>query len=68
MYHFLTPMLLNEVQKQRRQIEADTKTIDELKAELHSVTQRLQKLEALTQRLEALERRMTVAVGTIQMK
>ena len=45
MYQFLSPMLLNEVQKQHRQIEEQQKTIDALKATLDGVGERLRALE-----------------------
>ena len=39
-YHFLTPILLNEVQKQQR-------TIDEQKARIESLEERLSRLEQM---------------------
>ncbi len=44
----LTPMLLNEVQKLHRQVEAQQKTIEKLEAQQKTV-------EMLEQRLSALE-------------
>jgi trimeric autotransporter adhesin len=36
-YHFLTPMLLNEVQKQQRKLQSQAETIDALKQELRAI-------------------------------
>jgi hypothetical protein len=53
MYQFLPPMLLNEFQKQQRQIgtqqrkiDTQQQTIDELRQEIDSLARRLQELEA----------------------
>jgi hypothetical protein len=45
MYQFLAPMLLNEVQKQHRQIERQQTVIDSLNSKLEAVVQRLAALE-----------------------
>jgi hypothetical protein len=45
MYQFLAPMLLNEVQKEHRQIEEQQKTIDALNTTLARVMQRVEQLE-----------------------
>ena len=46
-YHFLVPMLLNEVQKDRR-------TIEEQRLGMEAQQLRVQKLEARLERLEAM--------------
>jgi hypothetical protein len=45
-YHLITPLLLNEVQKQSRAMEAQEKTIEQQKAEIEGLKGRLAKLEA----------------------
>ena len=48
-YHFVNAMLLNEVQKQRRQLEAQEAEIQELRAQqaqLHELRDQLARLEA----------------------
>jgi hypothetical protein len=60
MYQFLAPMLLNEVQKQQRTIEA-------LRTRLQTETERLEaESVALRGRLEALEARLAAVCGEIK--
>jgi Chaperone of endosialidase len=46
MYQFLAPMLLNEVQKQRREIDEQRKTIETLNTTLGRLLQRVELLES----------------------
>jgi hypothetical protein len=46
-YHFVNAMLLNEVQKQQKANEEQTKTIARQQAEIQDLAARLAKLEAL---------------------
>jgi polyhydroxyalkanoate synthesis regulator phasin len=55
MYQFLAPMLLNEVQKQHRQIDEQQTTIDQ---ENRKIEKQQTTIDALEQRLEALERQV----------
>jgi hypothetical protein len=45
-YHLITPLLLNEVQKQNRTVEAQEETIEQQKAEIEGLKARLARLEA----------------------
>lgn len=61
-YHFLTPMLLNEVQKQSRQIaeqreliSAQARQITQLAEQARRVADQTRKIEALTARLTQIE-------------
>jgi hypothetical protein len=45
-YHLIAPLLLNELQKQGRTVEAQEKTIEQQKAEIESLKARLARLEA----------------------
>ena len=61
-YHFINAMLLNEVQKQARHIEAQERTvkaqarqIEALTAQVHQANTQAQQIEALTTRLVQLE-------------
>ena len=46
MYQFLSPMLLNEAQKQHQKIEEQQRTIDTLQAQLAALARRLEGIEA----------------------
>jgi hypothetical protein len=54
-YHFLTPMLLNEVQKQTRQIAEQRELINAQAQRIIELTDRAQQIEALTARLTQVE-------------
>jgi len=56
-YQELTPMLLNEVQHQQRQLAAQTREIADLKAQNAALAARLERLEAATARAGALASR-----------
>jgi hypothetical protein len=45
-YHLIAPLLLNEVQKQSRTVEAQEETIEQQKAEIEELKARLARLEA----------------------
>jgi hypothetical protein len=45
-YHLITPLLLNELQKQGRTVEAQEKTIEQQKAEIEGLKARMSRLEA----------------------
>jgi len=52
-YHLITPLLLNEVQKQYRTLEAQEKTIDQQKVTIDAQQAEIEGLKARMSRLEA---------------
>jgi hypothetical protein len=71
-YHFLAPMLLNEVQKQQRTIEAQTAELAkqtarmaELEQDRRNQTAEIAELKRQTARIEALENRASRMAGLL---
>jgi hypothetical protein len=64
-YHFVNAMLLNEVQKQARQITAQRQQLSEQGRQIETLTSQARQVNAQTQQIEALTGRLVQLEATV---